>query len=701
MVCILSMGVLLFAISAVTGSDPYSWLEDVSGKRALEFVEAQNAVTVKELEAHPEFGEFKSQVLAILNSHDRIPFVHKLGDRYYNFWQDAVNPRGLLRRTTLEEYRKPQPAWETVLDLDALAKEENENWVWGGEHALPPKYERSLVSLSRGGGDAKVVREFDLKTKKFVPDGFSLPEAKSEATWRDENTIYVGTEFGPGSLTDSGYPRIVKRWSRGTPLSAAKTVFEGEKTDVSAGAWMDHTKGFFREGFERGIAFYNSEMFLTIDGKNVKLDVPHDAAPHLFRQWLAVRLRSDWTVGGKTFKSGSLIVMKLDDFLKGERTFDVLFQPDPRVALQGISSTLNSLVLNVSDNVHSRILEATPTFSPSPLTGEGRGEGGTWKTRAMKLPGTGTASVSAVDSDESDDLWVNYQDFLTPSALYLTKIGDDPGEPIKTLPSQFTARGMEVRQFEAASADGTKVPYFVVGQREAIESGHAPTVLYGYGGFEIPMFPHYNATVGKVWLEHGGVYVLANIRGGGEFGPAWHQAALKGNRQRAFDDFEAVAADLVKRRLTEVKHLAIMGGSNGGLLVSTVAIQQPELFHAVVCHVPLTDMQRYNKLGAGASWMAEFGDPDKPEDWAYLSKYAPYQNVKPSVQYPRILFTTSTRDDRVHPAHARKLFAKMKDQGHDVLYYENTEGGHAGAANNEQRARIVALEYAFLWKMLR
>ncbi len=714
MIGIVSMSIMLFATSAAAEADPYSWLEEVAGKRALAFVEAQNASTVKELEAQPDFGEFKSQVLAILNSHDRIPFVHKLGDRYYNFWQDAANPRGLLRRTTLEEYRKSQPNWETVLDLDALAKQEKENWVWGGEQALPPKYERSLVFLSRGGGDAKVVREFDLKTKQFVPNGFSLPEAKSEATWRDENTLYVGTEFGPGSLTDSGYPRIVKRWKRGTPLSAAETVFEGEKTDVSVGAWVDHTKGFFREGFERGIAFYNSEMFLTIDGKNVKLDLPHDAAPHLFRQWLAVRLRSDWTVGGKTFKSGSLIVMKLDDFLKGERTFDVLFQPEPRVALQGISSTLNALVLNVSDNVHSRILEATPEngrgLSPFVESAEqkgtvpfsaGRSRLGEWTIRPMNLPGTGTASASAVDSDESDDLWVNYQDFLTPSALYLTKIGDDLGQPIKTLPSQFTARGMEVRQFEATSADGTKVPYFVVGQREAIESGHAPTVLYGYGGFEIPMFPHYNATVGKVWLEHGGVYVLANIRGGGEFGPAWHQAALKGNRQRAFDDFEAVAADLVKRGLTEVKRLAIMGGSNGGLLVSTVAIQRPELFHAVVCQVPLTDMQRYNKLGAGASWKAEYGDPDKPEDWAYLSKYAPYQNVKPSVQYPRILFTTSTRDDRVHPAHARKLFAKMKEQGHDVLYYENTEGGHAGAANNEQRARIVALEYAFLWKMLK
>jgi prolyl oligopeptidase len=688
MIGILSTGIMMLATSAAADSDPYTWLEEITGQKAMAFVEAQNAVTAKELEGQPEFAEFKAQALAILNSHDRIPVAHKMGERYYNFWQDAANPRGLWRRTTLDEYRKPQPQWETVLDVDALAKEDKENWVWGGEHALPPKYEQSLVSLSRGGGDAKVVREFDLKAKKFIANGFSLPEAKSETTWRDKDTIYVGTEFGPGSLTDSGYPRIVKRWSRGTPLSAAETVFEGEKTDVSASAWVDHTKGFFREGFHRGIAFYNSEMFVIRDGKNVKLDVQHDAVPHLFRQWLAVRLRSDWTVGGKTYKSGSLIVTKLDDFLAGKREFDVLFEPQPRIALQAVSSTLHALVLNVSDNVHSRILEATP------------GEQG-WTSRQMKLPGTGTASAAPVDSDESDDLWVSYQDFLSPSALYLTKIGEDPGEPIKTLPSQFNARGMEVRQYEATSADGTKVPYFVVGKREAIESGHAPTVLYGYGGFEIPMVPHYNATIGKVWLERGGVYVLANIRGGGEFGPAWHQAALKANRQRAYDDFEAVASDLVKRRLTEVKHLGIMGGSNGGLLVSTVAIQRPDLFHAVVCQVPLTDMRRYNKLGAGASWMAEYGDPDKPEDWAYLSKYAPYQNVKADGHYPRILFTTSTRDDRVHPAHARKLYAKMKEMRHDVLYYENTEGGHAGAANNQQRARIVALEYAFLWKMLR
>jgi prolyl oligopeptidase len=319
----------------------------------------------------------------------------------------------------------------------------------------------------------------------------------------------------------------------------------------------------------------------------------------------------------------------------------------------------------------------------------------------MKLPGTGTASASGVDPDESDDLWVNYQDFLAPSSLYLTRLGSDPSEPLKSLPSFFNAHGMEVQQLEATSADGTRVPYFVVGKSEAIRSGNAPTMLYGYGGFEIPMEPHYSAIAGKAWLERGGVYALANIRGGGEFGPAWHQAAVKEHRQRAFDDFEAIAADIVHRGITKVRHLGIMGGSNGGLLVATVAIQRPELFGAVVCQVPLTDMRRYNKFLAGASWMAEYGDPDKPEDWAYLSKYAPYENVKPGMKYPRILFTTSTRDDRVHPAHARKMFAKMKDMGYDVMYYENTEGGHAGSANNEQRAKMTALEYTFLWMKLR
>jgi prolyl oligopeptidase len=685
-------------MNADTSADPYSWLEEITGKRALAFVEAQNAITLKELQSQGEYAEIKKESLDILNSHDRIPYAQKRGPWYYNFWQDAANPRGLWRRTTLAEYRKPNPAWETVLDLDALAKSEKENWIWAGSNPLPPDYERSLVSLSRGGGDAKVVREFNLKEKHFVADGFSLPEAKSDATWRDKDRIYVGTDFGPGSLTDSGYPRIVKRWNRGTLLADAVTVFEGEKTDVSASAWVDHRPGFFREGFNRSIAFYNSETFLTVGDKNVKIDVPNDTESDFFRQWITIRLRSDWTVGGTTYKAGAMIASKLDAFLRGDRKFEVLFEPAPRVSLQEVSETRSALLLNMSDNVHSRIVEALP---PEPPPGETAPVASAWKTREMKLPGTGSASAAGVDPDESDEMWVNYQDFLTPASLYLTSLGSDPSEPIKSLPSFFDSRGMEVQQLEATSADGTRVPYFVVGKKEAIRSGKAPTVLYGYGGFEIPMEPHYGAIIGKAWLERDGVYVLANIRGGGEFGPAWHQAAIKEHRQRAFDDFEAIAADIVKRGITQVRHLGIMGGSNGGLLVATVAIQRPELFGAVVCQVPLTDMRRYNKFLAGASWMAEYGDPDKPEDWAYLSKYAPYQNVKPGMKYPKILFTTSTRDDRVHPAHARKMFAKMKDMGYDVLYYENTEGGHAGSANNEQRAKMTALEYTFLWTTLR
>ncbi len=696
----LVVGALLFAMTANT-ADPYSWLEDITGSRALQFVEAQNAVTLKKLESQAEYASIQQQSLEILNSHERIPAVRKHGKWYYNFWQDAANPRGILRRTTLDEYRKPNPKWEIVLDIDALAETEHENWVFAGSNTLPPDHERTLLSLSRGGGDAHVVREFDLLKKQFVSDGFSLPEAKSEVTWRDKNTIYVGTDFGPGSLTDSGYPRIVKRWNRGTPLANAKAVFEGEKTDVSSSAWVDHTPGFFREGFERGIAFYDSETFLLTGDTRIKVDVPNDAEPNFFRNWLTVQLRSDWTIGRHTYKAGALLAIKLDDFLHGNRQFEVLFEPTGRVSLQDVAQTRHALVLNLSDNVHSRIIETVPPGAADKIGAAEPATDGDWKRREMKLPGTGTAGASGVDPDESDDLWVSYEGFLTPDSLYLTKLDENPSEPIKSLPAFFNAAGMETEQLEATSADGTHVPYFVVGKKEAIQSGQAPTLLYGYGGFEIPMLPQYNAIVGRAWLERGGVYVLANIRGGGEFGPQWHQAAIKEHRQRAFDDFEAVAADLVKRGITTVPHLGIMGGSNGGLLVATVAIQRPELFGAVVCQVPLTDMRRFNKFLAGASWMAEYGDPDKPEDWAYLSKYAPYQNVRPGQKYPPILFTTSTRDDRVHPAHARKMFAKMKDLGYDVLYYENTEGGHAGAANNQQRAKMTALEYTFLWMKLR
>lgn len=685
---LLSMTLAQSAVAQTADADPHQWLEDVSGKKALEYVEAQNAITFKELKARAEYEPIRTRVLSILNDKARIPYVSKMGAHYYNFWRDAANPRGLWRRTTLEEYRKPEPKWELVLDLDKLAKDEKENWVWAGANCLPPAYEKCLISVSRGGADASVVREFDLKTKQFVKDGFNLPEAKSSVTWRDANTAYVGTDFGAGSMTDSGYPRIIKRWARGTPLAQAQAVFEGKQTDVAAFASVDHTKGFFRELFGRSIAFYNAEYQLLKDGKFIKYDIPADAEIGTSREWLTVQLRSDWNVGGKTYKAGVLLVTKHDAFLTGTREFTVLFEPTATTSLQGAGFTRNAIVLNVSDNVSTRIFEAT--FN-----------NGKWNQRELKLPNKGTASASAVDADESDALWVNYVDFLTPDSLYLTEIGKDLPAPIKSRPSYWDSSKVQVQQLFAKSKDGTRVPYFVLSRKDLALDGKNPTLLYGYGGFEVPQVPWYSGNIGSSWLSRGGVFVLANIRGGGEFGPQWHQAALKGNRQKSFDDFIAVAENVQARKITSARHLGIQGGSNGGLLVASVFVQRPELFRAVVCQVPLTDMQRYHKLLAGASWMAEYGDPDKAEDWAFLSKYSPYQNVKKDGKYPRVLFTTSTRDDRVHPGHARKMYARMKEQGHNVLYYENTEGGHAGAADNEQTAKLLALEWSFLLNELR
>ncbi len=670
--------------------DPYLWLEDVSGDKALDYVKAQNANTTQELQARPEYEPIRSTTLSILNDKRNIPPVDKKGELFYNFWRDEQNPRGLWRRTSLDEYKKPEPKWETVLDLDALAKAENENWVWDGAQCLtPPQYPfKCLISLSRGGADANVVREFDPIKKEFVKDGFTLPEAKSNVTWRNPDELYVGTDFGPGSMTDSGYPRIAKLWKRGTPLASAVTVYEGKAADVSAGAWVDHTPGFFREGFFRSPDFYTNETFIKQDDKSVKFDVPLDANASPFREWFFVSLRSDWTVGGKTYKAGSALIMKFDAFMKGERNFEVLFEPTARRSFQGIGTTRNALLLTISDNVVTRLYEALPTDKG-------------WQQREIKLPGKGTASVHAVDADVSDDVWLSYVDFLTPNALYLSKVGQDPGAPVKQRPSYWDAAQFQVQQYEATSKDGTKVPYFMVASRDVKLDGKNPTLLYGYGGFEVSQEPYYSGSLGISWLTRGGVFLMANIRGGGEFGPKWHQAALKGKRQRAFDDFAAVAQDAIKRKLTSAQHLGIQGGSNGGLLVSTVMVQRPELFGAVVCQVPLTDMRRFHKLLAGASWMAEYGDPDKAADWAFLSKYSPYQNVKKSAKMPRVLFTTSTRDDRVHPAHARKMYARMKEQGHKVLYYENTEGGHAGAADNENTAKMLALEYTFLLNELK
>ena len=675
------------ASNAETGSDPYLWLEDVTAEKSLTWVRQQNAVSTNELESAPEFEPIRKRLLSILDSKERIPYVAKHGTWYYNFWRDQSNPRGLWRRTTLAEFKTSQPAWETVLDLDQLSSSEKENWVWKGYDVLYPSYDRCMLFLSRGGADAIVVREFDLNSKEFVKDGFYLPEAKTHVTWRNRDSVYVGTDFGPGSLTDSGYPRIVKEWRRGTPLKEAKMEFEGDKEDVSVDATVVHDHGHTYELITRGTTFFTSQDFARRDDQWVRIDKPDDAIVETFDDQLLLRLRSDWNVNGKVFPSGSLICGDFNSCLNGGRHFEALFTPTERSSLESTSATKKYLLLTILDNVRSKLYALHRA-------------GSKWQKEALEAPEFGTTSISGIDPDESDDYFLTLTDFLTPSSLYFGTIGETSREKLKSLPSFFDAKGLEITQHEATSKDGTKVPYFQVSRKGLPLNGANPTLLYGYGGFEIPMLPGYSASIGSVWLERGGVYVLANIRGGGEFGPRWHEAARKQNRQRAYDDFISVAEDLIKRRLSSTQHLGIEGGSNGGLLMGVMLTERPDLFKAVVCQVPLLDMRRYNKLLAGASWMDEYGNPDKPEDWSYISKYSPYQNVFKDKKYPRVLFTTSTRDDRVHPGHARKMVARMEEQGHNILYYENIEGGHGGAANNKQAAYMSALAYTFLIKEL-
>ncbi len=675
-------------------NDPWLWLEDVLGERALAWVRARNAESEAVLQATPRFAETREAIREVLDSRAQIPYVVRRGPHFYNFWRDAQHPRGLWRRCTPGDYRQAEPAWETVLDIDALAAAEGENWVWAGAQAFGPAYRRALVSLSRGGADASVVREFDLVDKRFVDGGFALPEAKCSVEWLDADTLFVATDFGVGSLTDSGYPRVVKRWQRGTPLAAAETVFEGEAGDVRAHVQVDRTPGFEHTVFVRATDFYNNRLWLLQGTQLVELDKPSDATLFFWRAHVLIELRSDWTVAATTWPRGSLLVADAAAYLRGERALQALFTPTATASLAGLTATRSSLLLNVLDNVASRLETRTP------------GPAG-WQAATLDAPHPGTLSVTALhdellgdDDPLAEHFLLNYTDFLTPDALLLGRLGHPGLERLKSRPTFFDASGCRVEQRFATSADGTRVPYFVVWPAGARADGRNPTLLYGYGGFEVPLQPGYSGTTGRAWLARGGVYVLANLRGGGEFGPGWHQAAVREHKQRSYDDFAAVAEDLVRSGVTQPHKLAIEGGSNGGLLVGAVMLQRPELFKAVVCMVPLLDMRRYHRLLAGASWMAEYGNPDDPADWAFIGRYSPYQNVRADRKLPAVLFTTSTRDDRVHPGHARKMAARMLEQGHQVLYWENLEGGHGGAADNAQRAQMMALENSFLWLQL-
>jgi prolyl oligopeptidase len=662
--------------------DPYLWLEDVTGEEALDWVRARNGPTLAEFR-DAEFERMRVEALEVFDTDARIPYVRRRGEYLYNFWRDAANPCGLWRRTTLDSYRGDSPEWDVLIDVDDLGRADGEKWVWAGATVIEPEFTRALVNLSRGGSDAVVVREFDMITREFVAEGFELPEAKSDVGWDDPDTVLVGTDFGPDSLTESGYPRIVKRWRRGTPLTEAATIFEGSRADVSAGGSTDRTPGFERTLVGRSIDFWNSERYQLRGSELVAIDVPTDASSvSIHREWLLIELRTDWSVGPSTYRAGSLLAADYDDFLAGTRELQIVFEPDEHTCLHQYAWTRDRLLLVTLADVASRVEIVTP---------------GTWQREPISgiPPATNTVIVAA--DDTGDEFFLDSSGFDAPSRLLRgTDVG--PLEQIKAAPALFDAESLDVKQFFVPSRDGTPIPYFVVRSRDA--HGPAPTLLGGYGGFESSNTPGYSGVLGRLWLARGGTYAMANIRGGGEYGPGWHTQAMREGRHKVDEDFAAVADDLVRRGITTVKQLGAQGGSNGGLLMGIMLTKYPEKFGALVCDVPLLDMKRYHLLLAGASWVAEYGDPDDPGDWEFISKYSPYQNISATRHYPQVLFTTSTRDDRVHPGHARKMVAALQDAGHRVWLYENIEGGHAGAADNEQAAFKAALSYSFLWRTL-
>ena len=669
--------------------DPYLWLEDVTGDEALDGVRAHNEPTVDDLTGSTRFEELRAGALEVLDTDDRIPYVRRRGDHLYNYWRDADHPKGLWRRTTLESYKTDAPDWDVLIDLDALAADEDENWVWAGAAVNYPERDRALVSLSRGGADASVVREYDLESRTWIgaaDGGFELPEAKSNICWIDRDTVYVGTDFPDESaaLTSSGYPRIAKRWTRGTPLTDAVTVFEGEVSDVAAGASYDHTPGYERHWLSRSTDFFNSLNYELRDGEQILVDVPTDAHFSVRHDHLLVMPRSEWSTGGEAYPAGSLLVFDYPSFLAGDRTATVLFTPDEHTSLQDYTFTKNRLILTTLRDVATEFEVLTvDDWRPATLDG---------------IPELATVGVIDADPDESDEIWLSASSFTQPPSLLY---GDATSSvaTLKATPAFFDADGISAHQFFATSDDGTQVPYFVI-KRDDVTSG--PVLQYGYGGFENSMTPSYLAIAGRSWISRGGIYVMTNIRGGGEYGPTWHTQALKAGRHLVYEDFAAIARDLVNRGLTTPEQLGAQGGSNGGLLMGVMLTSYPELFGALVVQVPLIDMKRYHLLLAGASWMAEYGDPDDPDEWKFISEYSPYQRVAKvdDADYPALLVTTSTRDDRVHPGHARKLVARLEEFGHDVSYYENIEGGHGGAADNKQAAFKSALAYEFLWRTI-
>ncbi|MEX1251001.1 MAG: prolyl oligopeptidase family serine peptidase [Hyphomonas sp.] len=672
------------------------WLEEVEGADALAWVTAQNARTLGELEADPRYAGFEAAALQVLNSSERIPYGSVRDGYVYNFWQDEVNVRGLWRRTTAASYRTQAPAWETILDFDKLAADEGKNWVFKGADCFRPeagaKYS-CLLSLSDGGKDAVVNREFDIDTKSFVDGGFVTAEAKQGLAWAGADTLLIATDWGAGTVTESGYPFVVKRWTRGAPPESAAEVIRGKMTDV--GVWpmvMKLDDGRVLQGAVQAETFFTSKYFWLPDGEEgaVQWPIPLKSSPKgIYKGQFLFSLEQDWTPEGLgAFKAGDLVAFELEAFLSTRTlpSVSLVFRPTETQAVDGVAVAKGAALLAISDNVVGKVLRLEPSANG-------------WTTTPVDLPGAGQVSIAFSDEEETA-VFLNYEDFLTPSSLLDYDIATGAVTTIKSLPAKFDTAGLKVGQFFATSKDGTKVPYFIIHRADMKLDGTTPTLLYGYGGFQVSMTPAYSAVMGRNWLVQGGAYVMANIRGGGEFGPNWHQAGLKLNRQRIYDDFIAVGEDLVTRKVTAPEHLGIMGGSNGGLLMGVMLNQRPDLWRAVVVQVPLLDMLRYHLLLAGASWVDEYGSPDLPEERAFLETISPYQNFDPSKDYPVPFFVTSTKDDRVHPGHARKLAKRFEEAGLPFYYFENMDGGHAAAADQTARAKRSALEYTYLARQL-
>lgn len=669
--------------TATEPKDPYLWLEDIDGARQLGWVRRMNSATMGALSGRSEYRSIYRQCLEILDSAERIAHPAIKGKYAFNFWKDKGHQRGIWRRALLAGYLSGKPRWEMLIDVDRLSKSDGVHWDFHGAAGLHPRNDRFLVHLSPGGGDATVIREYDADRRAFVKGGFYLPESKGSAIYLDRDRLLVCRDFGPGTMTASGYPRQVKLWRRGTDLSKAPVLLEAPNTDVRVTAYSLETAGRSYFLILQGHTFYKNTFYAYENGRLVKLDLPPDAMiADMAAGQLIVKLKSEWRIRGKIFRQGSLVSADYRKLLQGSHDLKLVVLPDSSSSVQSCVATKNRLVVSMLRDVKGRLYSF-------------RLQGGRWRGNRLRTPECGTVLLGSADPG-SDKFFAYFEDFLTPSTLHYTDASRGTARPVKSMPAFFDGSKFRIRQNWAVSRDGTKIPYFVVGAKTLKCDGSNPTLLYAYGGFLVSQVPYYLGTVGRGWLERGGVYVLANIRGGGEFGPRWHRAGLKGKRQNVFDDFYAVAEDLIAKKITSPRHLGIKGGSNGGLLVGTAMTQRPELFGAVVCGVPLLDMRRYSKLLAGASWMAEYGDPDQPGEWAYIRKYSPYHNLRAGRRYPEVLFATSTRDDRVHPGHARKMAARMKAMGCRVRYYENIEGGHGGSSTNAQTARRLALEFTFL-----